>query len=107
MANVLSPLPDYAMEPLKQHIDSLKQKQGLMFTTSTGQPISPRNLLRHFHETLDQLGIQRMTFHSLRHLPASLLLKAGVNPKMAQERLSHSTFVEHCKKLSPVCERFW
>ena len=62
-----------------------------MFTTSTGQPISPRNLLRHFHETLDQLGIEQMTFHSLLHLSASLLLKAGVNPKVVQERLGHST----------------
>lgn len=40
---------------------------------------------------LNQLGIERMTFHSLRHLSASLLLKAGVNPKVVQERLGHGT----------------
>jgi len=34
-------LPEYAMEPLRRHIDSLNKTQGLMFTTSTGQPIPP------------------------------------------------------------------
>ena len=32
-----------------------------------------------------------MTFHSLRHLSASLLLKAGANLKAIQERLGYST----------------
>jgi len=90
-AKRLVTLPDFAIEPLSVYIDSLNRNQGLLFTTSTGKPISPRNLLRHFHETLDKLGIEKMPFHSLRHLSASLLLKAGVNPKVVQERLGHST----------------
>jgi integrase len=30
-------------------------------------------------------------FHDLRHTHASLLLKAGVHPKVVQERLGHSS----------------
>ena len=32
-----------------------------------------------------------MRFHDLRHTAASLLLSAGVHPKVVQERLGHST----------------
>jgi len=84
-------LPAFAVEILRDYIDSLKRNQGLLFTTSTGNAVSYRNLIRHFHQTLDKLGIERLPFHSLRHLSASLLLKAGVNPKVVQERLGHST----------------
>ena len=31
------------------------------------------------------------TFHGLRHTHATLLLKQGVNPKIVQERLGHSS----------------
>ena len=32
-----------------------------------------------------------MTFHTLRHTGATLALAAGVNPKVVQERLGHSS----------------
>ena len=32
-----------------------------------------------------------MRFHDLRHGAATLLLTAGVHPKVAQERLGHAT----------------
>lgn len=31
-----------------------------------------------------------MNFHSLRHLHSTLLLMAGIHPKIVQERLGHS-----------------
>jgi integrase len=35
----------------------------------------------------------RVRFHDLRHSHATQLLAAGVHPKIAQERLGHSTIV--------------
>ena len=59
--------------------------------TSTGRPVSPRNVLRHFQLTLEKLGLPKVTFHSLRHLHASYLLRQNIHPKVVQERLGHSS----------------
>jgi integrase len=41
---------------------------------------------------LEQAGISKtVKFHDLRHTHATLLLQQGVNPKVVQERLGHST----------------
>ena len=64
--------------------------EGLLFTTSSGKPVSPRNLLRHFHQALDRAGLPKIRFHDLRHTAATLLLKENVHPKIVQEMLGHS-----------------
>ena len=65
--------------------------EGLVFTTASGQPISQRNLTRHFHAALEKAGLERMRFHDLRHTAATLLLKENVHPKVVQEMLGHSS----------------
>jgi integrase len=67
------------------------RKQGLIFTTSSGKPISPRNLIRHFKEAIKAAGLPDIRIHDLRHSHASLLLASGVNPKVVQERLGHAS----------------
>jgi integrase len=51
---------------------------GLIFTTSNGTPIHPRNLLRDFKILLANAGLRIVSFHSLRHNSASLLLSQGI-----------------------------
>jgi integrase len=34
--------------------------------------------------------VPRIPFHGLRHTHATLLMKAGVHPKVASERLGHA-----------------
>jgi integrase len=53
-------LPKITVEILKEIKD---QETGLVFATSTGNYISHRNLLRHFHASLEKAGIPRMRFH--------------------------------------------
>jgi integrase len=84
-------LPKVAYEELKKHIQQLERKQGLVFTTSSGKPISPRNLIRHFKEAINAVGLPDIRIHDLRHSHASLLLASGVNPKVVQERLGHAS----------------
>jgi integrase len=47
------------------------------------------------HEFTSLIGrmkdVPRLRFHDLRHSHATQLLSAGVHPKIAQERLGHST----------------
>ena len=68
-------------------------RRDLVFATTFGSPISPINFARrYFHPLLEKCGIKKgFTFHGLRHTHATLLLKQGVNPKIVQERLGHSS----------------
>jgi len=68
-----------------------KRNQGLIFATSTGGPISPRNFIRHFEQALINAGLPDIRVHDLRYSHASLLLASGVNPKLVQERLGHAS----------------
>ena len=83
-------IPQSALDILKSHLDLTRKDSGLIFTTSTGRPISPRNILRHFKNVIGQTGLPEIRFHDLRHTHATLLLAAGVHPKIVQERLGHS-----------------
>lgn len=84
-------LPVVAFNALRDHLDQLHRKQGLIFTTSSGKPISARNFIRHFKQTIQTLGLPDLSVHGIRHSHASLLLSAGLNPKIVQERLGHSS----------------
>lgn len=83
-------IPGNAVSVLVEYLYNKKGNQGLIFTTSTGRPISPRNLVRHFKAEIEKAGLPEIRFHDLRHTHASLLLQAGVHPKLVQERLGHS-----------------
>ena len=89
-ARRLITLPPSALQLLKSHLELIEDASGLVFTTSTGRPISPRNILRHFKKIIEQTGLPDIRFHDLRHTHATLLLAAGVHPKVVQERLGHS-----------------
>jgi integrase len=58
-----------------------------------GEPLQPQSLTHEFPRFLARLGsgFPRVRFHDLRHSHATQLLLAGVHPKVAQERLGHST----------------
>ena len=63
----------------------------LVFPSSIGTPKSPRNLLREFKVLLEEAGLPSIRFHDLRHTAASFMLLQGNSPKVAMERLGHST----------------
>jgi integrase len=56
-----------------------------------GQPIQPRSLTHEWVRILGKTTLPRIRFHDLRHTHASQMLAAGVHPKIASERLGHST----------------
>jgi integrase len=65
-------------------------RTGLVFTSAVGTPLDGVNLLKQFYALLGQLGLPRVRLHDLRHLQATILLAAGVHPKVVAERLGHS-----------------
>jgi integrase len=46
---------------------------------------------RHFSKILKAAELPKVRFHDLRHTAASLMLQAGINPKIISERLGHSS----------------
>jgi integrase len=57
-----------------------------------GEPMQPRSLTHEFTHLMQRIkNLPRIRFHDLRHSHATQLLLAGVHPKVAQERLGHST----------------
>lgn len=63
----------------------------LVCTRADGQVPSPVGLTIAFRRLMATLDLPNIHFHSLRHTHATQLLAAGVHPKVAQERLGHST----------------
>jgi integrase len=66
------------------------QDNGLVFTTRTGRPVEPRNLVRSFHRICVTNGIRVIKVHHLRHTTATLLKNLGVPARDAQLILGHS-----------------
>jgi integrase len=65
---------------------------GPLFTDSRGGYIRISNLERDsFKQILKRAGLRDIRLYDLRHTCATLLLSAGVNPKIVSERLGHSS----------------
>jgi integrase len=67
------------------------QDHGMVFPSSVGTPLNPRNLTHHFKKTLKQAGLPDIRFHDLRHTAATIMLEQGQHPKVVQMVLGHAT----------------
>jgi integrase len=71
-------------------VGSAWEDSGLVFTTTTGGLLHPRNVLRDFQIALDKANLPKVRLHDLRHTVATLLLHEGAHPKVVQELLGHA-----------------
>ncbi|AXI79946.1 tyrosine-type recombinase/integrase [Peterkaempfera bronchialis] len=93
-------LPTECVHSLKTHREHQQEERqaagtgwtdsGLVFTTSTGNPLDPANLTRRFGRLLSRAGLRRIRFHDLRHSTATLLLEQGVDLVVIKELLGHA-----------------
>jgi len=94
-------IASFAVEALKQHrIRQLEAKlkagpawqdHDYVFCTSVGTHLHPsRDILDQLKALLKKAGLPDIRFHDLRHSSATLLLSAGIHPKVVQEILGHS-----------------
>lgn len=93
-------VPAAALRALREHrVKQMEERllagdkwrdTGLVFTTTLGTPLDPRNVLRHFGRVLKAAGIAHVRFHDLRHSCATLLLAQGVPARVVQDILGHS-----------------
>ena len=66
------------------------QNTGYVFTQADGRPLYPDEVTREFTGIVRQASLPHLTLHGLRHAHATLLLVAGIHPKVVSERLGHS-----------------
>jgi integrase len=55
-----------------------------------GRPLHPKTLSYYFEREAKRLALPRIRLHDLRHTHATLALRAGVHPRVVQERLGHA-----------------
>jgi len=109
----MSTLPPFAVKELRaeqkrQAANKLKygtryQHNDLVCCREDGSPVSEQSVSEKFHRVVKKLKVQA-TFHDLRHTHASMLLRAGVSPKVIQERLGHANISETLDTYSHLYE---
>jgi integrase len=94
-------LPAMIIEGLRQH--RIRQAEELLklgvrlgedhhvVAREDGKPLQPRSVSQAFRKFIARHGLKKIRLHDLRHSHATHMLSAGVHPKIAQERLGHSS----------------
>lgn len=88
-------LPAMVVEALRKHKAALAAEgfgdAPWVFCNTIGGPLRRSHFHAYcFKPLLKRAGLPDIRFHDLRHTSATLLLSAGVHPKIVQERLGHS-----------------
>ena len=64
----------------------------LVFTDDFGEPLTGSRITeRRLRPLVRREGLPLIRFHDLRHTAATLMLNAGVNPKVVSEMLGHTS----------------
>jgi len=63
----------------------------LVFSKMDGSPVRPNTISRAWSDLAKRCGISASRLHDARHSHASIMLKAGIHPRIVQERPGHST----------------
>lgn len=94
------PLPSLLVAALRAHrtrqleerlaLGSDWQETGLVFISTVGTPLEPRNLNRTFDALLENAKLPKIRLHDLRHSCATMLLAQGIPQRTLMEILGHS-----------------
>ncbi len=87
-------LPDLALVALR--LQRAQQERAgspspWVFPAPEGGPLLPNRLSTAWRSVVRRLGLRPLRWHDLRHLSASLLVRARLSPKEIQARLGHAS----------------
>jgi integrase len=75
-----------------------RRPEALVVATRQGGPISASNFLnREFYPALEEAGLPRVVFHSLRHTAATILASSDLPPGTVHRILGHASFATTMK----------
>ena len=93
-------LPRLAAQHLREHrkrqnaqrlaLGEAWREHGLVFASTIGTPIEPRNVNRRWDELRVRAGLDGLRLHDLRHGCATFMLAGGVPSRAIMEVLGHS-----------------
>ena len=98
-------IPAGLVELLQRHeVEQQPNEYNLVFAGLNGEPLHENNISgRNYKSTLKRAGLPKtFRLYDLRHTCATLLLLAGVHPKVVAERLGHSSIRETMDTYSHV-----
>jgi len=97
---------------LKLRYDDYYSKHELVFCehrkSRALEPCNPYTVTRRWNRIADEINRSKVRLHDLRHTHATLLLTAGVNPKVVQERLGHkkvTTTLDTYSHVTPTLQK--
>ena len=77
-------------ELLQIRLGSTIGDDDFVFSRPDGIPLNPNAVTLAFKRIIHKAGLSHMRLHDLRHTHATLMLKAGIHPKIVSERLGHA-----------------
>jgi integrase len=98
-------LPGFVVDALREHRKRMLKEGNAgapVFCTRRGTHVWPNWLTRVWKPLLQAAGVPHVRLHDLRHCSATLMLLAGVHPKVVSERLGHSTVAQTLNRYSHV-----
>ena len=88
----IGPQTRILLEEHRKRFTANWSEEGLLFPNQLGGPHRESNLLeRVLRPAAMAAGLERVTWHQLRHIHASVLHDIGVPAKIAQQQLGHAT----------------
>ena len=76
---------------IRARLQTRLAKDALVFSQLNGSPLRGNTIWKAWHTMLQRMGITGIRFHDIRHTMATLMLQAGIHPKIVQERLGHAS----------------
>jgi integrase len=82
-----------AQDIVRQQLDlPLTSDDDLVFSHGDGSPLLPNTITHAWIKLVRRCDLDGIRLHDARHTHATLLHKAGVSPKVIQERLGHASY---------------
>jgi integrase len=91
-ASLLTLLRQYRLdrENFYHQIGAHLTEDDFVFSQADGKPLNPNAVTLAFRRIIKKAKLNHVRVHDLRHTHATLMLKAGVHPKIVSERLGHA-----------------
>lgn len=88
-SDLLDRLHDHQTQQIQERTEGWKE-HNLIFPSNVGTPLNGRNLVTHWHNLLESVGMPKSPFHRIRHTAATQMEERGLSRAIMQAILGQS-----------------